>query len=53
MSPESPLLTGQKVGKVGKAFFTFIYEASRLQITLANRVLLSYLHINSLELTHK
>ena len=36
---ELPVLTGQKVGKVGKAFPTFIEEAPRLQITLKNRAL--------------
>ena len=29
-----PLLTGEKVGKVGKFFPTFIWKASRWQITL-------------------
>ena len=36
--------------KVGKVFPTFIKEASRLQILLANRTLISYLH---LELTQE
>ena len=32
-----PLLTGQKVGKVGKDLHIFIKEASRLQITLKKK----------------
>ena len=39
-----PLLTGEKVGKVGKFFPTFIWKASRWQKTLL------YLH---LELTQQ
>ena len=50
---EFPDLTGQKVGKVGKAFPTFIEEAPRLQITLKNRALISYLYLDCLELTHE
>ena len=45
-----PLLICQKVGKGGNNFPTFIWEASRLQITLKNRALISYLHLNTLEL---
>ena len=37
-------MTIEKVGKVGKAF-------PRLQITFQNRAQLSYLHLNSFELT--
>ena len=38
-----PLLTGQKVpvGKVGKEFSTFIYEAHRLQVTFRNKALIN------------
>ena len=38
-------MTGQKVGKIGKALSTFIEEAPMLQITLKNRALLSFLHL--------
>ena len=41
---ELPLLTGEKVVKVGKVFPTFILKAPRLHITLRNRALISYLH---------
>ena len=47
---ELSLLTGQKVGKV---FPNFILEASSLQITLKDRDLIQYLHLNGLELTQK
>ena len=40
------LLTGQKVGNVGNDFPTFTGEASRFQITLKNRALISHLYLN-------
>ena len=45
------LLTGQKVEKVGKAFITCINEVPRLQITLTNTALESYLQLICIELT--
>ena len=44
-----PLPTGQKAGKLGQDFPTFIHEASRLHIILKNRALIKYLHLHSLE----
>ena len=44
---ELPLLTCQIVGNVGKAFPTFIFEASRLQITMRNRAVISFSHLDS------
>ena len=43
----------KKVGKIGRAFLAIIEEASRLEITLKGKALISYLHLNSLELTQE
>ena len=47
--PEKPLLTGEKVRKVGKAFPTFIQKAARFQITLRNRACIAFLHFLALK----
>ena len=47
--PELPIMTDE----VGKAFPTYIKEASRLQITFKDRALTSCLHLNNLELTQE
>ena len=46
-----PLLTDEKVGKVGKESYPiFIIRAPRLQITMKHKTLVYQIHLNNLEL---